>query len=75
MKRCAIALCLATLTLHSARADEGMWMPQQIPALADRLKALGFQGDPNAFADLTGLDDVALVAGGIGQTPFLAYVR
>jgi dihydroorotate dehydrogenase electron transfer subunit len=29
----------------------------------------------NGFADLTGLDDVALVAGGIGQTPFFAYVR
>jgi dihydroorotate dehydrogenase electron transfer subunit len=29
----------------------------------------------NGFADLDGLDDVALVAGGIGQTPFLAYVR
>jgi dihydroorotate dehydrogenase electron transfer subunit len=29
----------------------------------------------NGFADLTGLEDVALVAGGIGQTPFLAYVR
>jgi dihydroorotate dehydrogenase electron transfer subunit len=29
----------------------------------------------NGFADLTGLDDVALVAGGIGQTPFLAYIR
>jgi dihydroorotate dehydrogenase electron transfer subunit len=29
----------------------------------------------NGFADLTGLDDVALVAGGIGQTPFLAYLR
>jgi hypothetical protein len=39
---------------RDARADEGMWMPQQIPALASRLKALGFQGDPNAFADLTG---------------------
>jgi dihydroorotate dehydrogenase electron transfer subunit len=29
----------------------------------------------NGFANLSGLDDVALVAGGIGQTPFLAYVR
>jgi dihydroorotate dehydrogenase electron transfer subunit len=29
----------------------------------------------NGFADLSGMDDVALVAGGIGQTPFLAYVR
>jgi dihydroorotate dehydrogenase electron transfer subunit len=29
----------------------------------------------NGFADLTGTDHVALVAGGIGQTPFLAYIR
>ena len=29
----------------------------------------------NGFADLSGLDDIALVAGGIGQTPFLAYIR
>jgi len=29
----------------------------------------------NGFADLTGIDQVALVAGGIGQTPFLAYTR
>jgi dihydroorotate dehydrogenase electron transfer subunit len=38
-----------------------------------RLEAWGPLG--NGFADLDGLDDVALVAGGIGQTPFLAYVR
>ncbi|HTK77541.1 MAG TPA: dihydroorotate dehydrogenase electron transfer subunit, partial [Gemmataceae bacterium] len=29
----------------------------------------------NGFASLDGTRDVALVAGGIGQTPFLAYVR
>jgi dihydroorotate dehydrogenase electron transfer subunit len=29
----------------------------------------------NGFPDLTGTDHVALVAGGIGQTPFLAHVR
>ena len=39
----------------------------------DRLEAWGPLG--NGFADLDGLNDVALVAGGIGQTPFLAYVR
>jgi dihydroorotate dehydrogenase electron transfer subunit len=39
----------------------------------DRLEAWGPLG--NGFADMTGLDDVALVAGGIGQTPFLAYIR
>ncbi len=29
----------------------------------------------NGFPELNGLDRVALVAGGIGQTPFLAYIR
>ena len=29
----------------------------------------------NGFPDLTGVDHVALIAGGIGQTPFLAHVR
>jgi len=39
----------------------------------DRLDVWGPLG--NGFSDLSGLDDVALVAGGIGQTPFLAHVR
>jgi dihydroorotate dehydrogenase electron transfer subunit len=29
----------------------------------------------NGFPELTGMDHVGLIAGGIGQTPFLAYVR
>ena len=43
-------------------ADEGMWMPQQVPELAGRLKALGFKGDPKAFADLTGQPMGAIVS-------------
>lgn len=39
----------------------------------DRLDAWGPLG--NGFPDLTGVDHVGLVAGGIGQTPFLAHVR
>jgi dihydroorotate dehydrogenase electron transfer subunit len=39
----------------------------------DRLDVWGPLG--NGFADLDGCRDVGLVAGGIGQTPFLAYVR
>jgi dihydroorotate dehydrogenase electron transfer subunit len=39
----------------------------------DRLNVWGPLG--NGFASLDGTRDVALVAGGIGQTPFLAYVR
>jgi dihydroorotate dehydrogenase electron transfer subunit len=39
----------------------------------DRVEAWGPLG--NGFPDLPDLDHIALVAGGIGQTPFLAHVR
>jgi dihydroorotate dehydrogenase electron transfer subunit len=39
----------------------------------DRLEVWGPLG--NGFPELVGLEHVGLVAGGIGQTPFLAYVR
>lgn len=39
----------------------------------DRVEVWGPLG--NGFPDLVGLEHVGLVAGGIGQTPFLAYVR
>ena len=39
----------------------------------DAVEAWGPLG--NGFPELIGLDHVGLVAGGIGQTPFLAYVR
>jgi len=60
------AVSLAAFFLLAAppllRADEGMWMPQQIPELAARLKAMGFTGDPKAFADLTGQPMGAIVS-------------
>ena len=37
-------------------------MPQQIPALAAKLRALGFAGDPKSFADLTGQPMGAIVS-------------
>ena len=39
----------------------------------DRLEVWGPLG--NGFPDLSGIEHVGLVAGGIGQTPFLAYIR
>src|SRR5262245_4899718 len=39
----------------------------------DKVEAWGPLG--NGFASLEGVAHVGLVAGGIGQTPFLAYVR
>jgi hypothetical protein len=43
-------------------AEEGMWMPQQISGMGAKLKALGFKGDPETFADLTGQPMGAVVS-------------
>ena len=64
-----LSLCLLSA---AARADEGMWMPQQIPQLAERLKAMGFRGDPNAFADLTGQPMGAIVSLGGCSASFVS---
>ncbi|MEW5982257.1 MAG: S46 family peptidase [Acidobacteriota bacterium] len=59
--RTAILLTFALLSA-GLQANEGMWMPQQIPALAETLRALGFAGDPKSFADLTGQPMGAIVS-------------
>lgn len=46
-----LLLLFATTSLF---ANEGMWMPQQMPELAAQLKALGITMDPARLADLTG---------------------
>src|SRR5437588_12284276 len=51
-----------TLFAAGLAAEEGMWMPQQIPEMAAKLKALGFKGDAKAFADLTGQPMGAIVS-------------
>src|SRR5450756_10972 len=56
-----LSMCV-TLLAAGLLADEGMWMPQQIPELAAKLRALGFKGDPKAFADLTGQPMGAIVS-------------
>ncbi len=35
------------------RADEGMWLPMQLPGIAQRMKAAGYKGDPAKLADVT----------------------
>src|SRR5690606_17773373 len=46
----ALAIALLSTTAH---ADEGMWMPSQLPQIAAQLEAAGFKGDPKDLADLT----------------------
>lgn len=63
MKRFSPCVFLAALlTATFLHAEEGMWMPQQIPQLAPKLKTMGFKGDPKAFADLTGHPMGAIVS-------------
>jgi len=62
----------AVLAAAVTAADEGMWMPQQVPALADKLRALGFEGDPQAFADLTGQPMGAIVSLGNCTASFVS---
>ncbi len=71
MKKSSLFL-IPALLLTTARADEGMWMPQQVPALAPRLAALGFKGDPKAFADLTGQPMGAVVSLGGCSASFIS---
>ncbi len=74
LDRCAAACLLLVLVATSGPvlADEGMWMPQQIPALGEKLKGLGFTGDPGAFADLTGQPMGAIVSLGGCSASFVS---
>ena len=52
LRPAALTLALA-FAGGAAHADEGMWMPSQLPQLAKDLKAAGFKGNPADLADLT----------------------
>jgi len=64
-----LACLLIVLPLH---ADEGMWMPQQLPGIAGALRQAGFQGDPAALADLTRPPLSAVVRAGGGTGAFVS---
>src|SRR5437016_1646745 len=51
MKKSLLLICLFALPLA---ADEGMWLPAQIPQLAGELQKAGIRIDPSRLADLTG---------------------
>jgi hypothetical protein len=70
--RLAVLALLVLPSFSPAAADEGMWLPQQVPALAERLAALGFEGDARAFADLTGQPMGAIVSLGGCSASFVS---
>ena len=50
----AAGIAVALVGLGTARAGEGMWVPQQLPEIAGPLKQAGLKLDPKQMADLTG---------------------
>ncbi|KRG44582.1 peptidase S46 [Stenotrophomonas pictorum JCM 9942] len=67
-KPLAATLALGMGLAAAANANEGMWMPTQLPELARTLKVAGFKGDPKQLADVTAppLSAVVRVGGGTG---------
>lgn len=70
--RITVVLVAALCAALPLAADEGMWMPQQIPDLAPRLKELGFTGDAKIWADLTGFPMNAVISLGGCSASFIS---
>ncbi|QYJ81839.1 S46 family peptidase [Shewanella rhizosphaerae] len=51
MKKLLVSVALAAA--FGAQADEGMWQPYQLPAMADELKAKGLEIDAKSISKLT----------------------
>lgn len=66
------ALALGLTLAASTHADEGMWMPTQLPELAKPLKAAGFKGNPADLANVTAPPLSAVVRAGGGTGSFVS---
>ncbi|MGM9481102.1 S46 family peptidase [Roseateles sp. NT4] len=53
MTRFSLSLLATAALAATAHADEGMWMPKQLPQIAKSLKAGGLTMDPAKLKDLT----------------------
>lgn len=67
MRRTLLAAALLPLA-PAIHANEGMWMPSQLPSIARELRDAGFKGDPRDLANLAGppMSAVAKVGGASG---------
>jgi hypothetical protein len=70
MRFAAVALLALSATL--ARADEGMWMPTQLPELKDAFARLGSSKSIDALADLERGPLAAIVRAGGGTGSFVS---
>jgi hypothetical protein len=71
MKKSLLALAVLSTTT-AAFADEGMWMPQQLPQVAKQLKAAGLKLDPASLTKLTEFPMNAIVSLGGCSASFVS---
>ncbi len=69
MKKPFLMLALLSTIAH---ADEGMWMPQQLPQIASELKTAGLQLDPASLTRLTEFPMNAIVSLGGCSASFVS---
>jgi len=71
MKKTLITLAIFS-TVNVAYADEGMWMPQQLPQVAKQLQAAGLKLDPSTLTKLTEFPMGAIVSLGGCSASFVS---
>jgi len=71
MKKTLITLAVFSI-YNVAYADEGMWMPQQLPQVAKQLKADGLKLDPASLTKLTEFPMGAIVSLGGCSASFVS---
>lgn len=69
MKKSLLMLAVAS---NFAMADEGMWMPQQLPQIATELKAAGLALNPSDLTKLTEFPAAAIVSLGGCSASFVS---
>ncbi|MFK7929223.1 MAG: S46 family peptidase [Myxococcota bacterium] len=67
-----LALVLSLLAAPVANADEGMWLPEQIPEIAPAWTERGLEIDPEALADPLGKPLGAIVSLGFCSASFVS---
>ncbi|MFC5569895.1 S46 family peptidase [Lysobacter yangpyeongensis] len=72
MRRRLLPLALSLLLANAAHADEGMWMPSQLPGIAQQMKAAGFKGNPRELSELARAPMNAIVKVGGASGAFVS---
>lgn len=67
-----LALVFVSSLLFTAHAAEGMWVPQQLPEMANELKKAGLEMDAKQLADLNGQPMGAVVSLGGCSASFVS---